>query len=364
MNVRSDFPSTPCYCKRTFAGRAANQVRGAKGEHHVEIKTGRPPTLASSGMVTCSHSLASQAGVDVLRAGGSAVDAAIATSAALSVIYPHMTGVGGDAFWLIYDAERDVVRYLEGGGRAAGSADIEWFRERGHTEIPFRGVLPATITTPGGVASWCEAHAAYGRLPMRRNLEAAIGYAGDGFPVTARLARWIGETAPSLRSIPSRRRSFSKAAPHHVQGLKLSNVDLARTLDAIASSGWSGFYEGEVAREMARFARERGGFFTERDFQVQRASWGEPLRGAYRGVTPVRNTGAHAGVHGAGDAQSRGCVRVAQHAIPRSPIMCTFWYKPSKSPITIATGGLPILRSPTCRWNGCCHRLMRASAES
>src|ERR1019366_9985051 len=94
-------------------------------EHPMEIRTGRPATLAPRGMVACPHSLATQAGVDVLRAGGSAVDAAIATSAALSVIYPHMTGLGGDAFWLIYDAKRGRVRYLDGAGCAAASASIE-----------------------------------------------------------------------------------------------------------------------------------------------------------------------------------------------------------------------------------------------
>src|SRR5881394_3654014 len=103
-------------------------------------------------MVTCPHAQASQAGVEVLRAGGSAIDAAIAASAALSVLYPHMTGIGGDAFWLIYDAQTNRVRYLNGGGRAAASADVEWFRARGHSEIPYRGILPATLTVPGAVA--------------------------------------------------------------------------------------------------------------------------------------------------------------------------------------------------------------------
>src|SRR4029079_11934114 len=107
-----------------------------------DIRTGRPATLAPNGLVTSPHSLASAAGVDVLRAGGSAVDAAIAASAALAVIYPHMTGLGGDAFWLIYDAKQNAVRYLAGGGRAAAAAKSEWFRERGHIEIPFRGILP------------------------------------------------------------------------------------------------------------------------------------------------------------------------------------------------------------------------------
>src|SRR5881628_2186671 len=133
-----------------------------------DIRTGRPATLAPNGMVTCPHALASAAGIDVLRAGGSAVDAAIAAGAALSVLYPHMTGVGGDAFWLIYDAEARRVRYLNGGGRAARSASMDWFRSRGMKEIPLRGFLPATLTVPGGVASWCTAHEEYGRLSLAR----------------------------------------------------------------------------------------------------------------------------------------------------------------------------------------------------
>ena len=128
----------------------------------MKITTGRPATLAPHGMVTCSHSLASQAGIDVLRAGGSAVDAAIATSAALAVIYPHMVGVGGDAFWLIHDAKTGDVHFLNGGGRAAASASADYFTSRGMKEIPFRGILPASLTTPGSVDSWCQAHAKYG----------------------------------------------------------------------------------------------------------------------------------------------------------------------------------------------------------
>jgi gamma-glutamyltranspeptidase/glutathione hydrolase len=114
------------------------------------IRTGRPATLAPNGIVTSPHSLASAAGVDVLRAGGSAIDAAIATSAALSVLYPHMTGVGGDAFWLIWDAKAKQVRYLDGGGRAAQGGTVEAFARRGLTEVPYRGPLPATLTVPGG----------------------------------------------------------------------------------------------------------------------------------------------------------------------------------------------------------------------
>src|SRR4051812_38656593 len=154
------------------------------------------PTFAPRGMVASPHALASAAGADVLRAGGSAVDAAIATAAALGVLYPHMCGIGGDAFWLVYDAKEKRVAYLDGGGRAAASATLERFR--GQAEIPFRGIAPATLTTPGAVASFCEAHARHGRLPLSRCLQDAIHYAREGYPVTARLVRWIADTALEL----------------------------------------------------------------------------------------------------------------------------------------------------------------------
>src|SRR6476619_6102279 len=114
-----------------------------------DIHTGRPATIAPNGMVPCPHSLASAAGVDVLRAGGSAVDAALAASAALSVLYPHMTSVGGDAFWLIHDARTGQVRYIDGGGRATAGGTLDAFARRGLSEIPLKGVLPGTLTVPG-----------------------------------------------------------------------------------------------------------------------------------------------------------------------------------------------------------------------
>ena len=251
----------------------------------MHITTGRPVTMAPSGMVTCPHSLASQAGVDVLRAGGSAVDAAIAASAALAVIYPHMTGLGGDAFWLIYDAQSNSVRYLDGGGRAAASASATWFAEHGQQEIPFRGVLPATLTTPGAVASWAEANRSHGRLPLKRVLDAAVGYAADGFPVTERLAGWIALTAPELAPHAESAAIFLPQGRVPRTGSRLTNPDLARTLRALGEGGHDAFYGGDVAREMARFAREKGGFFTAQDLAAQDARWGEPLQGRYRDVT-------------------------------------------------------------------------------
>ena len=228
-------------------------------------------------MVTCPHALASAAGVEALRAGGSAVDAAIAAASVLGVVYPHMCGIGGDAFWLIYDARQGHVAYLDGGGRAAATATLERFP--GQREIPFRGIVPATLTTPGAVASFCEAHTRYGRLPLAKGLAAAMHYARDGYPVSERLARWIGETAPELRQ------DAGSAALFPGGGAKLSNPALARTLEAIAAQGRSGFYEGEVAAALARFSAEHGGFFRGTDLAAQRAYWGEPISGSYRGVT-------------------------------------------------------------------------------
>ena len=232
-------------------------------------------------MVACPHSLASSAGLDALRAGGSAVDAAIAAAAVLGVVYPHMCGIGGDAFWLIYDARRHKVDYVEGGGRAAASGTLDFFRQKNLGEIPFRGILPATLTTPGAVASFCEAHARYGRLPLARDLEGAVGYAREGYPVTARLSRWIEQTAPELAQDPGCTELF---LPAPRPGARLRNPALARTLEAIAAEGRAGFYEGAVASSLESLSRERGGFFTAQDLAKQRATWGEPLRGTYRGV--------------------------------------------------------------------------------
>ncbi|MBN8492962.1 MAG: gamma-glutamyltransferase [Burkholderiales bacterium] len=251
----------------------------------MNITTGRPVTMAPKGMVTCPHALASQAGVDVLRAGGSAVDAAVATAAALAVIYPHMTGLGGDAFWLIYDAKSGVVRYLDGGGRAAASASIDWFSQRGMAEVPFRGVLPATLTTPGAVASWGLAHEAYGKLSMQQCLQSAIQYAREGFPITERLAGWIASTRTELAAHAESARIFLPGGQVPVAGSLLRNADLARTLEVVAAEGAAGFYGGTVGAELARFSAAEGGFFTRADLTAQRAHWGEPLQGIYRDVT-------------------------------------------------------------------------------
>jgi len=177
----------------------------------------------------------------ILREGGSAVDAAVAASAALSVLYPHSDGdPAAIAFWLNLRRAHRTVRYIDGGGRANLARHGRRPSPKRAGEVPYRGVLPGTLTVPGAVASWSMAHAAYGRRPLKRCLESAIGYARDGFPVTARLAHWRELRARSWRKSP-------EAACDLPQGriTRSPNPDLARALEAIASDGWYGFYDGE-----------------------------------------------------------------------------------------------------------------------
>jgi gamma-glutamyltranspeptidase/glutathione hydrolase len=177
------------------------------------------------------------------------------------------------------------VRYLGGGGRAAATATLDWFRRHALDEIPLKGIVPATLTVPGAVDTWCEAHAAYGRLPLATVLAPAIAAARDGFAVTARLARFIESAADVLGVCPETAAIFLPGGAPPRPGQRIANPDLARTLEAIAGGGRAAFYEGDVAREMARHANVHGGFFTAEDFRRQSAGWGEPLSGTYRGVT-------------------------------------------------------------------------------
>lgn len=246
-------------------------------------ETGRPLTLAPHGMVVSPHALASEAGVAILRAGGSAVDAAIAANAVLAVVYPHQSSLGGDAVWLIYDARARRVRFLNATGRAPAAATLEEFRRRGLAEIPTRGLL--SVTVPGTVDGWWTAHQAYGRLPWRSLFEAAIGYAREGFPVTGRVAAAIQRALGVIAQEPTTAAMYLPDGKIPRPGTRLTQPPLARTLELIAEGGREAFYAGEIAREIVAFARARGGLLAERDFAEARSDWGEPLSTTYRGVT-------------------------------------------------------------------------------
>jgi gamma-glutamyltranspeptidase len=243
----------------------------------------RPVTMAPHGMVTSPHYLASQAGVDILKKGGSAVDAAIATNSVLNVVYPHMCGVGGDGFWLIYDASKKDLAFLNASGRSPYAATMEFFRQAGMASIPLRGLLPVTV--PGAVDGWFEAHGRYGKLPISSILEPAIGYARKGFPVSHILSFKIYEAAAELTKFPDSAALFLPGGEPPRPGALLTNPNLARTLEKIAREGKDVFYKGEIARSIAGFSKENGGLLREKDFQDMKSTWGKPASTAYRDYT-------------------------------------------------------------------------------
>ena len=246
--------------------------------------TTRPLVLARHGVVSSPHYLASTAGTSVLQAGGSAVDAAIAACATLGVVYPHMTGVGGDALWLIHDAATGRVRALNGSGRAVARASRAYFRAQGYDAVPARGPL-AAITVPGAVDSWCEAHENFGRLPLASVLAAAISYARDGYPVCAGLARCLGDVAQVLGAYEHTLRTFLPDDRPPRMGEVARLPRLAATLEAVAEKGRDGFYSGPVAEEMAAAVQRAGGLLDIGDLGSHRGEWVDPISTTYRGHT-------------------------------------------------------------------------------
>jgi gamma-glutamyltranspeptidase/glutathione hydrolase len=245
----------------------------------------RRPFLARRAAVASPHELASVAGLGALARGGSAVDAMVAVNAALSVVYPHMTGVGGDAFWLIHDAATGRQHVLNASGRAAAAATCDAYA--GAAEIPARGVR-AALTVPGAVDGWVQAHARFGRRPFAEGVAPAIELARDGFPVPESLARHTAGWRGLLASEPSTAAAYLRpdGAPY-AQGDVLRLPRLAETLAAIAASGRAGFYEGEIAAAIAGYVARAGGVLTADDLAAHRADWVEPARVTYRGRTAV-----------------------------------------------------------------------------
>ena len=243
----------------------------------------RPLTMAPHGMVASPHYMASQAGVDALKKGGTAVDAAIATNSVLNVVYPHMCGIGGDAFWLIYDAAKKDLAFLNASGRSPYAASIDAYKKAGVDSMPVRGLL--AVTVPGAVDGWFEAHRRYGKLPIPKILETAIGYARKGYPVSHILSFKIHEAAGELSRFPTSQSLYLPGGKAPRPGDLLTNPGLAGSLEKISREGRDIFYQGEIGREIVRFSRENGGLLTERDFQEHQSTWGKPVSTQYRGYT-------------------------------------------------------------------------------
>jgi gamma-glutamyltranspeptidase len=229
-------------------------------------------------MVAAGHPLAAQAGIRILVAGGNAVDAAIAVAAALNVVEPQMSGIGGDGFLMIYRAGTGEVSCVNGTGPAPREARRERYLPDG---IPPHGA--GSVSVPGLVDAWSEAHARYGVLPLEKVLEPAIGLAEDGFPVSPKLAEAIAGCGGPLTSFPTSAAVFAPAGQPLRAGERLVQRDLGRTFRRLATEGSEGFYRGDLARAMARFCRNQDGFLDEADLAAFHARWQEPIRVTYHG---------------------------------------------------------------------------------
>ncbi len=243
---------------------------------------GRSTVFGTKGAVACEHPSAALAGVRVLDAGGNAADACVAMAAAMAVLAPMQTGMGGDAFLLFYEAETGRVIGADGSGRAPGSATIEKLRERRISEMPERG--GATVTVPGAVRLWEDAANSLGNLPLARLLEPAWEYAEEGFPVAEVVARYWKTGEALLRQNEAASRVLLVDSRSPAAGEVFSQEDLAATLSAVAEGGSGAFYTGEIARSLARATQEAGGFLSEEDLAAQETAWVEPISTDYRGV--------------------------------------------------------------------------------
>jgi gamma-glutamyltranspeptidase / glutathione hydrolase len=243
---------------------------------------GRSTVYGTKGAVACEHPSAALAGIRVLDAGGTAADACVAMAACMAVLAPMATGMGGDAFLLFYEAETGSVLGANGSGRAPKAATIEKLRERGITEMPERGGL--TITVPGAVRLWEDAAASLGTLPLARLLEPAWELAENGYPVSEVFARYweVGEDLLLKNEAASRALLLDRRAPS--PGEVFPQPDLAATLSAVAEGGADAFYNGEIARRMARAAQDAGGYLSEEDLAEHESTWVEPISTDYRGV--------------------------------------------------------------------------------
>jgi gamma-glutamyltranspeptidase/glutathione hydrolase len=239
----------------------------------------RPDIRGTHGAVSADHPLAAQAGLQVLQEGGNAVDAAVAMAGVLAVVRPHMNGVGGDAFILVYQASTGKVFALNGSGRSGALATPDFFRKQGHDRVPSTGSL--SVSVPGAVAAWVDVHDRFGTKPFAELLAPAIDYARNGFPVSKRLAEDFRTESGALNDA-GKAEYLPGGAPPPVGSL-LKNPALAATLERIARQGKDGFYKGPVAEKLAAFLEAQGGYLRVPDLAAHTSTWVEPLEDTYEG---------------------------------------------------------------------------------
>ena len=241
----------------------------------------RSEVIAPHGMVATSHPLATQIGLEILKQGGSAVDAAIAANAALGLMEPTSNGIGGDLFAIVWDAQSKSLHGLNASGRSPKSLSREWFHENGFEKIPRYGPLPVSV--PGAVDGWFELHGRFGKLPMIKLLQPTIDYARNGHPVHETVQYYWEIYVERLSEYPGfvEQMTIDGRAPR--VGELWKNPNLANTLERIANEGRDAFYKGDIARVIGSYMLENEGFLSYQDMAAHHSEWVEPLSVNYRG---------------------------------------------------------------------------------
>ncbi|MDX1479594.1 MAG: gamma-glutamyltransferase [Saprospiraceae bacterium] len=241
----------------------------------------RSEVIAQHGMAATSQPLATQIALQILQQGGTAVDAAIAANAALGLMEPTGCGIGGDLFAIVWDAETERLYGLNGSGRSPRSLTREILVEQGYQEIPLRGPLPVSV--PGCVDGWFELHKKFGKLDMEEILAPAISYAEDGFPLTEVIAHYWQIGTEILSPYPGFSETFTIDGRPPRKGEIFRNPALANTLKTIATQGRDAFYRGEIARTIAAYLKEQGGYLSYEDMAAHTSEWVDPVSTNYRG---------------------------------------------------------------------------------
>jgi gamma-glutamyltranspeptidase/glutathione hydrolase len=242
----------------------------------------RSEVIAQSGMVCSSQPLATQVGIDILKQGGSAIDAAIAVNACLGLMEPTGCGIGGDLYAIVWDAKTQQLYGLNGSGRSPANLTLDYFKQKGMKAIPATGPLPVSV--PGAVDGWFELHKKFGRIPMAKILEPAIRYAQEGFPVSEVIAYYLSRNAASLSRFPNVTSTYTINGKPVQKGDIFRNPNLANTLQQIARGGRDAFYKGAIARTIDSFMKAQGGFLSYADLANHSSTWVQPISTRYRDV--------------------------------------------------------------------------------
>ncbi|HEX7060628.1 MAG TPA: gamma-glutamyltransferase [Woeseiaceae bacterium] len=258
------------------------RVTSGFDRHTGEPFASRSEVIAKNAMAATSQPLATQVALDILKAGGSAVDAAIAANAALGLMEPTGCGIGGDLFAIVWDAAKRELSGLNASGRSPHALGLDVFRERGLAQVPELG--PLSVSVPGAVDGWFELHARHGRLSMAEVLAPAIGYARGGFPVSEVIAWHWRRNAPARMEYPGFAQTFLPGGRPPAKGDIFRNPRLADTYQRIAAGGRDTFYTGDIARVIDAYMTEQGGLLRYEDLASHRSEWVAPVSTTYRGV--------------------------------------------------------------------------------